>query len=238
MLYGCENNDLLFGLGNKGEAKDKGIDDRWYEYLLNRISDSTNWEDFDPSWLSIVTFNYDQSLEYFLSVALQSIYGKTANEVQEKLKSLTIAHVYGRLGRDANTLDSYGKLFDDQYDISQEIATAVTNIHLIEEGRSDDDRLNPIREIISKSERIGFLGFEFDKTNIERISTDGIFKSIKHKQIAGTAFGFTTAEITRTMIWLGSTIADQPLAFTPTYKIELLDKTCLPLLRETLILDR
>jgi len=46
-----------------------------YRYLLNEIA-SCSWEEFDPSWLSIVTFNYDRSLEVFLCEALQDRYGK------------------------------------------------------------------------------------------------------------------------------------------------------------------
>jgi len=45
-----------------------------------------DFEEFGENSLSIITFNYDRSLEHFLSVALRNTYNKEAAEVESVLR--------------------------------------------------------------------------------------------------------------------------------------------------------
>lgn len=56
----------------------------WYEYLFNELN--TVFDDFDQNKLSILTFNYDRSLEHYLLTALQHSYGKPIGELRMKSK--------------------------------------------------------------------------------------------------------------------------------------------------------
>ncbi len=47
---------------------ERGEQATWYEYLFNRLGDQS--DRFHENQLSIVTFNYDRSLEYFLYSAI------------------------------------------------------------------------------------------------------------------------------------------------------------------------
>ena len=62
-LITCENENTLF---NPNE-------ENWYRYLFNRIT--TAFDDVARNELSILTFNYDRSLEHFLLTALTNKYG-------------------------------------------------------------------------------------------------------------------------------------------------------------------
>ena len=48
--------------------------------------------------IKFITFNYDRLLENFLAVSMQNSFSHFRNEVLEKVKQMSIEHVYGKLG--------------------------------------------------------------------------------------------------------------------------------------------
>ena len=68
----------------------------WYEYLSVKLNSS--FEEFGQNRLSIITFNYDRSLEQYLLNSLINLHGKTRDECAEALAQIPIVHVYGQLG--------------------------------------------------------------------------------------------------------------------------------------------
>ena len=85
-LIVCERETALFRRDGKS----------WYEYLFNELS--TNFCDFEKNQLSILTFNYDRSLEHYLLTSLQNSYDKSIEECAEKLSKIPIIHLHGDLG--------------------------------------------------------------------------------------------------------------------------------------------
>ena len=69
-LIQCEREHELFKRDGKS----------WYEYLFNELN--TVFDDFDQNKLSILTFNYDRSLEHYLLTALQHSYGRPVSECE------------------------------------------------------------------------------------------------------------------------------------------------------------
>lgn len=74
----------------------------WYEYLWHQLQRETNgkFNNLKKNELSIITFNYDRSLEFFLFTAIKSAYGMrdVEHEVADFFKKVSIQHVYGELG--------------------------------------------------------------------------------------------------------------------------------------------
>lgn len=73
----------------------------WYQELYNQLV-TDKFEDFPRTRdrLTIVTFNYDISLEYFLINCLINTYpGYLIEEYQEKFNKIKIIHVYGSLSK-------------------------------------------------------------------------------------------------------------------------------------------
>lgn len=72
----------------------------WYRYLWNKIYDG-NREGMKNTLknLTIITFNYDRSLEHYLYGRMKNLFGMT-NQETEKLfnENVFIHHVYGQLG--------------------------------------------------------------------------------------------------------------------------------------------
>ena len=58
--------------------------ENWYQYLFNKMS--TSFEDLSANELSIVTFNYDRSLEHYLHTAIMNAYGVDDAKAAEKLQ--------------------------------------------------------------------------------------------------------------------------------------------------------
>jgi len=226
VLLSCEKEEILFSDENK---------DHWYRYLVNEITPH-NWEDLNLSWLKIVTFNYDRSLYFYLHNALKNIYGKSNDEVSEKLNQLEFHYVYGSL---TPIIKGYGGLkmmtpsnLDEQDLLCGDFDNSVGDIKVIPEGRNDEPFLESIRQILFNSHTIGILGFGFDATNIQRISAPEVFGSIENpKRVVATALNMTSAEIHQAKIHLfrsASPRLDEKILFA--------DMNCSALLRESLIL--
>lgn len=139
----------------------------WYMYLFNRMKDC-DFKDFNKNKISFVTFNYDLSLEQFLSNALQFFYGKNPSQVSEVLREIPIVHLYGKINSDSYATDS---------NFSSAIFNADKNLKLIKDERTDNNGADEITEefqmahnLISTAKNIYFLGFGFDKINLERLN--------------------------------------------------------------------
>jgi hypothetical protein len=144
--------------------------------------------------LTIVTFNYDRSLEYYIFNALQRTYPKTnPNEHRAQLNALNIFHVYGHLGN-FETLDAENNIpygFKADYRILKKRAE---NIKLISEDReAQNPDLNKIKIASENAKYIFFLGFSFDQENLEKMGFPITTKIMT--KISGSTFGMKRAEI-------------------------------------------
>ena len=74
----------------------------WYKYLWERLQEGTggDFENLKQNNLSIITFNYDRSLEHFLFTAMKSAYGSQVQEPDcaDFFINIPVKHVYGELG--------------------------------------------------------------------------------------------------------------------------------------------
>lgn len=172
---------IIIGAEMNTDVFDEKNEDNWCRYVLGQIA-NCSWDEFDPSWLSIVTFNYDRSLEFLLGQALQHRYGKSQAEVLERLDALQIAHVYGSLGSPRTGRADYLRYktrTDEEQRYAEEhwIHHAAARIRVIPEGRDDDPMLEVARELLRGADRICVLGFGFDEVNMRRIGAPEVFRS-------------------------------------------------------------
>lgn len=216
--------------------------DHWYRYFFNKFA-AESWEHLSFSNVSIVTFNYDRSLEKFLHVSIKESYGKNDAEAADKLKTLKIVHVYGSLGSpvpgDENYLPYGGSVTE------QKVKIAANSLRVIPEGRDDDDSLNTARTMLSEADYIAFMGFGFDETNVDRLHAQETCKRkqilnhpsliIKNRRIVATCMGFTSAESMKAFRLIGQEVESYHAPFSDPP--DFYSSNCLDLLRETLILD-
>jgi len=192
--------------------------ENWYMYLFNRIK-NCSFNDFGKNKISFITFNYDLSLEQFISKSLQSFYGKQEGSVRQILQNIPIVHLYGKINSDPyDEADS---------NLLKVISNAEKNLKLIKDERTNENEGKNITEefqkahsLIEKAENIYFLGFGFDETNLERLN----IRLMKNKNIRYTAKGIEDSR----ELWIHKQFseagANQNLYSTPIDCIGILQK--------------
>lgn len=175
----------------------------WYKLffqLLYRNRQSDDKFKLSDYKISIITFNYDRSLEYFLYDSLSKLHSSNPKENIKDLNSLKILHVYGQImGFDwqipaptrYNNKISYIDYRKIENDL--QIKMCVNNIATIYEDREKLQQLIEARQLIENSKRILFLGFGFDKFNLENLGFPDILKP-KH-DIFWTQMGLNPQKI-------------------------------------------
>ena len=160
---------------------------KWYEYLFNQMG--ARRDEFPSNRLSIVTFNYDRSLEYFLFTALKNAYGASDQEVLDLLKSIPIIHVYGQLGK-PDFLASDGRAYTQEVNLDA-INKCIAEIKIIPELSQESDELTQAQELIKQAKVLCFLGFGYHPTNVERLHVNETFVG---ERLLGSAHGLRNAE--------------------------------------------
>ena len=166
----------------------------------------SNLKDFLTTRLTVVTFNYDLSLEHYLFTAIKNSYGLGDEAAAELLKPIRFIHLYGQLSEDPFASGfKYEHKFDDDWRL---ITSDVSLIQVIDEERELASSSFPAAiDALSKASRICVLGFGFDETNVRRLDLSTIFFNLareqvtsKHAvrpfpQIVATSLGLEAAEL-------------------------------------------
>ncbi|MBQ0946338.1 hypothetical protein KAK07_23565 [Ideonella sp. 4Y16] len=202
---------------------------RWFSDLLHAMD--APWDQMNQNRISFVTFNYDRSLEFALSTALQYRHGKTPNEVEVLMKEFPIVHAYGQLGSlnpDDPSFVQYGahsNPMDTRF-----LFRAMQGIQVIPEGRDGSDTFSEAQALISRADAICFLGFGFDETNVRRLGGESILGSGGETHFAASAFHLTKAETEKAL----RSICHNK--WTSYYRDRMFNSDCANTLRESLIL--
>ncbi len=155
------------------------ISDNWYSYILNDIMSGCNSAaDITQNKLNIITFNYDMSLDYYLSKKLSEIEILNKNKIAiDFINQLTgqIHHVYGKIHEDI-PLETYGDYVNKTSSDPMNPAVTLSNmrrflksihtrnsISLINDERSAK---HDYLKLIKKANRIIIIGFGFDRDNL------------------------------------------------------------------------
>lgn len=159
----------------------------WYEYLFGKMD--TGWDRFAENRLSIITLNYDRSLEHFLFTALIHSYDKSEEDTASLLRTIPIVHVYGQLGQ-LPYLAGGGRPYTS--DVHPDIvAQCVSEIKIVHEN-VHDATFSAAHELLAGAQKICFLGFGYHSDNLQRLRLD---KLPKDTRILGSVLGLGGAEI-------------------------------------------
>ena len=172
-------------------SRKEQIEDRWYEYLFQKLSEGAPTVDvFRENELSIVTFNYDRSLEFSLASFLSVSYGVSLREAASVMEDVPVYHVYGSLG---DFLDE--RPFKPTSEV-KDIVRAGGGIQIYSQDWGEEERKNleDVQVKISGAECIGFMGFGYLPVNVERIGAQ-LSNSMNERVIFGMGFGLGGAEV-------------------------------------------
>lgn len=163
----------------------------WYEYLSVKLAAS--FDEFGDNKLSIITFNYDRSLEHYLFTSLRNWHGRSVDECIEKLAEIPIIHVYGQLSRipyPQHGCRQYLPPGGDASKVHPALLDAAAGITLVHEKESE---LQEAHNLLTAAERICFLGFSYDPLNLSRLAINT--KNTSPGRIFGTARGLIGGEL-------------------------------------------
>lgn len=181
-LIPFEHSEQLFSMKTRGED--------WYQHLFNKLS--TRFEDLGKNNLSILTYNYDRSLEYYFLTAIKNSYGTTIDQAAENLKMIPIIHLHGQLGQLTGLSNEVEDIRDYEKTINyKSLKTAAEGIKIIHEGIEGNSEFSSAHRLISEAEIICFLGFGYDPTNLERLKINEFGGG---KILLGTAYDLKPAE--------------------------------------------
>lgn len=162
-LKRAENLDVLFE--NAG----------WYQYLLNvLVGRGDARPEFRPENLSVITFNYDRSLEAYLYHALLARCKVSADQARDMLARIPIAHVHGILGSFPDF--EYRATSDPN-----ELLAVSNGIQIIHECEDESPAFQAARGLLQAAERIYFLGFGFHTDNVRRLGFSQ--ETLKEKRV-------------------------------------------------------
>jgi hypothetical protein len=167
-----------------------GPENHWYETVANRW-----WSDKERSLaagshVTILTFNYDRSLEFYLSTIVGNRTKQEAEAATMRIRGAdqvviaegpTIIHLHGKLrGTYSSTwskerLDANGLLL---------LSSADQGLAEFERGRA----------AIKACRTLYFLGFGFNPKSISRLGDFTDASVVSSMEISGTHYGFTVRE--------------------------------------------
>lgn len=161
----------------------------WYDYLRGKLN--APFGDFDKNKLSVITFNYDRSIEHYLFMVLKNTYGKSDEECAEKLNSIPIIHVHGRLGA-LPWLKGTVRPYTNKINV-EEVKVAGEQIIVISEGIDTSPEFEEAFKIMMSADKIYFLGFGYNDVNLRRLGVKKLNKNYSPKA-HGTGYGLGRAE--------------------------------------------
>ncbi len=164
----------------------KRLQDSWLEPFARILMDNVRDPHEVGKEVSIICFNYDRCIEFYLIEALRRRYGIDYSEARQIVGKMNIMHPYGTLGPlpeqellpDARH-PNFGPDVDDRYDVWSLVPNIKTYTERVEEGEA----LSRIHSAMTDCRHLVFLGFGFTTENMKLLSTSEIAPKPDNKQL-------------------------------------------------------
>jgi hypothetical protein len=174
-LIEYEDQNCLFNPGIAGKS--------WYEYLWNKLD--SPFDDFDKNKLSIITFNYDRSLEHYLITVMKNLYGKPEDQCAQKLSTIPIIHVHGKLGN----LPWQGGISRAYKPLPKRVKEIIDQIIVIPEQKGTSPEFTDAINLLFPAKYVYFLGFGYHSKNLARLRINEL-----GRVSIGTSYGLGAEE--------------------------------------------
>jgi hypothetical protein len=226
-VYRTLNPPFKGAIGYNGDVSLKSppfpISSDWLGWINHRLIDLIRRK--GVCRFGFVTFNYDRLIEASMQFAIRTMLGASSDLEEDRLP--TVHHVYGRLAGDLQKLAEEA----DRSPSAGEVQQMASGIRLMGE-RSEGvagPELEAARQVVKSAKSLVFLGFGFDRTNMEilGIRNDGeAWRSKDRPAVVGTAFGKTVEEVAEARVQFGQ---DRGIETPESLYLE--GCTCLELIR-------
>lgn len=193
----AEKKSLLYPKNSKG-INFMILANTWYLPFFKTLTENCTVEELTERFKSItlIIFNYDRCLEHFMVNALQQYYRISNKKAIELISYIKILHPYGTIGclpwQNKNSEITVG--FGENIN-TRELIDCAQNIKTFTEGMESNE-LNRLHLIMSKCDRLIFLGFAFHKLNMKLLGKGGFMNSYNYEGVNcfGTTFGMSESD--------------------------------------------
>ena len=163
-------------------------DGRWYRYLYSEIISPSSVEEFGNNQLSIITYNYDRSLEKFFVDVLKKGFSLTDMEAAKRAQGVPVVHVHGSFG---DLLGAVGHV-RPYYPDYRELHDTMQRLHIVSDDIKQSGVIAKYSRLLQDATHVIFLGFGYDSVNVARL---GLETHCPQASFYGTRFGMTNSEI-------------------------------------------
>jgi hypothetical protein len=172
---------------------------KWYAHLFDQLAAPPDkWAE---NRLTIVTYNYDRSLEFFLLRALQRSFRLDPGAASALAATLPVIHLHGQLAP-LDEVHRGGRPYSPET-LPARVKLAAEAIQIISEANPADREFNRARAALAAAERVHILGFGYSHVNLDRLGRS-CFPS-EHAHFA-CAYGLRDGEQIEAERWFGGTV--------------------------------
>jgi hypothetical protein len=179
--------------------------DDWFRHIVNKIAmDAPRARDFAAlaANIAFVTFNFDSIIETQTAALVQRTYSGD-EDAEAAIRSLRVIHVHGRLSEppneplsiDASTTRTgytYGGISAKWIEWTK---AARDEIRIVSE-EIDATLVQSIQQLVGDAETLCFLGFNYDKPNLDKLGVPNSRWTAGHLPRAfGSAYGMTPGSV-------------------------------------------
>lgn len=193
ILSAEQNSSLYFSPSYADNSIDYGrLGATWFVSFMKLLTEGVRASDVVDLFknVSVVSFNYDRTIEHFLMDAIQKYYSVSDNDAAELIDGLDIYHPYGTVGDLPwqNPSDSAGYGADLH---PERLLDAAKKILTFSERIEDEASISSIRQLVQEAEVIVFLGFAFHEQNMGLLRPN---EAITAKRVFATASGISASD--------------------------------------------
>ena len=155
----------------------------WYIPLFAAMN--SDLDHFSDNQLSIITYNYDRSIDQFLYTAVENKYPVFPPiDKIAAFRSIQIIHLHGKLGTlpwEGNGSRRYGEAPNPE-----QMRAAADGIKIVHDADPESEEFKRAHYVLGEAKAVFFLGFGYDQANLGRLMLDKLDTSV---QLYGTAYG-------------------------------------------------
>jgi len=204
VLLPFEDEDALFTPWIARKEVQQHADKRWYDYFANTLA--LNFRTWSLQRLTIITYNYDRSLDHYLWLKLFSSGCETQSECWRQFQAIPIIHLHGELGVYDPLKETESLPYGSAANVDS-VKQAAAGIRIIHEVKADK-RFEQANVAIDEAEVVCFLGFGYAPENMSRLK---LVSGTAGRAVIGTAYQLTDVERRRLKL---ERYLDKPFPFS------------------------
>ncbi len=174
-ILDAEKNSLLYFKRSQADSNINfsNLETTWYLPFFQILTENCGKNDLKDRFQSItlIIFNYDRCIEYFILNALQKYYRISKDEAADLVRCINVYHPYGSVGS-LTQLESNSVTMDFGEDPRiEQLLPLSQKIKTFTEGTDpSSSEILAIQRHMSKASKLVFMGFAFHKLNMQLIT--------------------------------------------------------------------